>query len=1159
MASNPNDVPHDQEVGRDASIPLLSDDVGMGRGMDEISRRRRIRSLWVFLVLLAGVLTYLIYSSVAIVHDATSASYGWEDITKPTNDPKIYKYLDEVLPNGPPIVMVQDAGAQLTGFAIGVSAGFYYDPMDFPGLAHFTEHMLFLGTSKYPKPTDFDEYLSSHGGMSNAFTDSEKTVYYNAIDTDALSEGLSRFVEFFSQPTFNSTYIEKEVNAVDSEHAMHMNDVHWRMFSLIATLTLPPVNHYSTGDSSTLLKEIASGDTTPSNSTTSNSTLVVSALEEAVRKYYSANYCFNRLSVAIVSPLAISDQLELVRAAFSGMTSPPLAQNCKSATNFTKASPELTASNGFPIPIWNRQKFIYSEAPAGVAPQVWIVFPYRSIESNGLGAKHPFGILETVLTYNGPNSFKQYVLSSGLATSVSFMYDDTSAGSIIYVAFSLSEGSIEKVPTLVDLTFSYLAKFRSIGGVTSQFVESLASIKKSVFNAGGSTRSTSPMSLAKFFASQMSSIDKSLTNPADLITSGEMILDIDPVIVNQILDIMVPNNSLVVVHDPKYTSAIPHWVSESVTESTEPELTNDNYDYKYRVFEISNSTADAWAASVAAVNITVLSNITVVPPMGNQIVVKPRNPNEPNISEDNSTMIPGVIAPRVNVTRIFSGPVQILAGNGTEVWYKDLELGRGTGKFWLWATLRPAASATFGVSPEEMQFNGELLTDILNVGLRSVLADYVLAGYEFAVSWMFAGYFEIRVSGWIGGVNGTQKAEMMVATILKEIRKPTLTYFDLVLSEKTNALSRTESVSDIAADAMNSLTVGSATTGDVLGYVNTYSPITRSSLVGWLNTTFANVYTTVYMSAASEYLTESGAGRFGELFRSVLGPSNIANPKAAVYFLAGPRYVKPVEVRMANPVADDPNSALLYSLTYGSDMSARDRILAALLSSILSPLVFRFIRTENQMGYIASCRTGVYPGPAGAVQLRVYIQGNQATPDMMEARLEQLFISQVPQMLANISLTDVADRAAGLAASLQETPNTAPIEASMFWSEIQDEAPCFLRTVNQAKYLESTDAGTLKQGIIDVFNAFVTTRRSLATVKIWQSEDGNNVANVGTWNATEIISTVNDTAVSGFLTVEKANTMFIPSVTKTVRELVFRRALNTTDPLWQPTIPSCDI
>ena len=55
-------------------------------------------------------------------------------------------------------------------------ASSFSDPDDLPGLAHFTEHMLFLGTDKFPAENEYSTFLNAHGGSSNAYTDSEDTV-----------------------------------------------------------------------------------------------------------------------------------------------------------------------------------------------------------------------------------------------------------------------------------------------------------------------------------------------------------------------------------------------------------------------------------------------------------------------------------------------------------------------------------------------------------------------------------------------------------------------------------------------------------------------------------------------------------------------------------------------------------------------------------------------------------------------------------------------------------------------------------------------------------------------------------------------------------------------------------------------------------------------
>ena len=59
-----------------------------------------------------------------------------------------------------------------------VNVGHASDPADLPGLAHFLEHMLFLGTEKYPEEGHYNQFLQERGGSSNAYTDFEHTNFF---------------------------------------------------------------------------------------------------------------------------------------------------------------------------------------------------------------------------------------------------------------------------------------------------------------------------------------------------------------------------------------------------------------------------------------------------------------------------------------------------------------------------------------------------------------------------------------------------------------------------------------------------------------------------------------------------------------------------------------------------------------------------------------------------------------------------------------------------------------------------------------------------------------------------------------------------------------------------------------------------------------------
>lgn len=89
------------------------------------------------------------------------------------------KYFGSTLENGMQVLIVQDTTVTTAQVSVGVGAGSMEDPLDFPGLAHFMEHMLFVGGSeKYPKTTLFSDCISKYMGDTNAYTAQHKTLYY---------------------------------------------------------------------------------------------------------------------------------------------------------------------------------------------------------------------------------------------------------------------------------------------------------------------------------------------------------------------------------------------------------------------------------------------------------------------------------------------------------------------------------------------------------------------------------------------------------------------------------------------------------------------------------------------------------------------------------------------------------------------------------------------------------------------------------------------------------------------------------------------------------------------------------------------------------------------------------------------------------------------
>ena len=124
----------------------------------------------------------------------------------------------KILPNNLKALLISDPEAEKSAASLGVNIGSLSDNPDELGLAHFCEHMLFMGTEKYPKENDFSEYLAENSGDSNASTSLEYTLYYFDSSNEAFEGALDRFGQFFISPKFNKNSVEREVNAVNSEN-----------------------------------------------------------------------------------------------------------------------------------------------------------------------------------------------------------------------------------------------------------------------------------------------------------------------------------------------------------------------------------------------------------------------------------------------------------------------------------------------------------------------------------------------------------------------------------------------------------------------------------------------------------------------------------------------------------------------------------------------------------------------------------------------------------------------------------------------------------------------------------------------------------------------------------------------------------------------------
>jgi predicted Zn-dependent peptidase len=103
--------------------------------------------------------------------------------------------------------------------SIYVGAGSRYETPAEAGISHFVEHLCFKGTAKRPTAQQISEAIDSVGGIINAATDREYTVYYVKVARPHLELALDVLVDLVSTPLFDEEELEKERKVVLEELA----------------------------------------------------------------------------------------------------------------------------------------------------------------------------------------------------------------------------------------------------------------------------------------------------------------------------------------------------------------------------------------------------------------------------------------------------------------------------------------------------------------------------------------------------------------------------------------------------------------------------------------------------------------------------------------------------------------------------------------------------------------------------------------------------------------------------------------------------------------------------------------------------------------------------------------------------------------------------
>ncbi|GKV20787.1 hypothetical protein SLEP1_g30857 [Rubroshorea leprosula] len=318
--------------------------------------------------------------------------------------------------------------------AMCVGMGSFSDPVEAQGLAHFLEHMLFMGSADFPDENEYDSYLSKHGGSSNAYTEAEHTCYHFEVKREFLRGALKRFSQFFISPLVKREAMEREVLAVDSEFNQVLQSDACRLQQLQCHTSgqSQPFNRFFWGNKKSLADAVEKGID----------------LRERILKLYNDYYHGGLMKLVVIGGEPLDVIQSWVMELFADVRQGPRAQ------------PKFTVEG----PIWKAGKLYRLEAVKDVHI-LDLTWPLPCLRPDYL--RKPEDYLAHLLGHEGRGSLHSFLKARGWATSLSAGVGDegmlrSSVAYMFVMSIHLTDSGLEKIYDIIDYVYQYLKLLRQL-------------------------------------------------------------------------------------------------------------------------------------------------------------------------------------------------------------------------------------------------------------------------------------------------------------------------------------------------------------------------------------------------------------------------------------------------------------------------------------------------------------------------------------------------------------------------------------------------------------------------------------------------------------------------------------------------------------------------
>jgi predicted Zn-dependent peptidase len=210
------------------------------------------------------------------------------------------EYRKVTLANGLRVLVSEMPEMRSVSLFVYVGVGSRIETKDDAGTSHFLEHMVFKGSAKRPTAADISNVIESKGGVVNASTDKEVTVFWSRLPARHYLVALDVIADLIRAPMLRPKDVDSERNVIVEELRMYRDQPQDRVHTLVDELLYP--RH-------PLGWEVAGREE-----------VVLGITADRLREFMQRGYAPSRIVVALAGPLKADEAIAAVDEALGGLS-----------------------------------------------------------------------------------------------------------------------------------------------------------------------------------------------------------------------------------------------------------------------------------------------------------------------------------------------------------------------------------------------------------------------------------------------------------------------------------------------------------------------------------------------------------------------------------------------------------------------------------------------------------------------------------------------------------------------------------------------------------------------------------------------------------------------------------------------------------------------